>query len=253
VENEKSLERLLLSLTDEPPDIAREMFMQDIKDEPINYLLSVITSPKAEDGKRKIIQDIIKKYELEYPFFISVTQMTAKELITANGYETGTEKFDGYSSYIGLAKFLCGKDLNFKQTGEYFRKLAEANDMPDLTEEHHAYLRDFNLAYIQKTSKSKLEEHISFGSGISLDPKNKQYSMFLHKLSDKICQDKEMQKIFYEKWSGVKTLEQVKRKSVGRIIGYEHLKSLATFLSGKNISGNAEAGKYFRSLFEPTS
>ena len=58
--------------------------------------------------------------------------------------------------------------------------------MPDLTEEHQRYIKNFNLDYVRKTNAKQLEKELELGGN------NHKNSLFFQALSEKIIKDEEL-------------------------------------------------------------
>tara|TARA_Y100000294_G_scaffold139434_1_gene132943 strand:- start:434 stop:1177 length:744 start_codon:yes stop_codon:yes gene_type:complete len=239
-----TLEGFLLGLDNETPlEAARESLAEYVKDmtpEEVRDGLPLSRNWYETEWK---LHHIVDRLKLQYPIFQAATGITALEQITLRG--EGDIK--GYQSLAGLAAFLSGKTCTKAQAREYFRELAKENKMPILTKVHQNYVDEFSIKYIMKTGTNKLKDEIPIGKNTIFE-NDPRYSHFLHELSKKISQNREMQYEFFKKWTGITALEQITPKGEGDIKGYESLTGLAAFLSGEK-KKQAQAGEYFRSFF----
>ena len=235
------LEQLLLSLADKPTEDekkkAKKKVMKELEGKTPNDIGRELPLRCPSNDRGKKLHKIVDIYDLPYIISIAVTRWTAIEQITG----TGDGDIQGYNSYQGLASFLSGKRKTAKSAGEYFIELAKENKMPILTEEHQAYVDNFNLDYIKKVDTKRLKLEIPIRSGYSISKNTKQYSYFLHELSKKICKNKnkEMQYEFFKKWTGITKISP----------SYPSLTALASFLTGKPMDIE-QSRTYFRSLLK---
>ena len=203
--------------------------------------------PLRQHQLKAKIHAAILENSLEGVLFRTVTRITAIEEITWGG----TEQLPRYPDLLGLGTILSGESRDQTELRAYLRgEFAASIGLPELTNEHQKFVDNLSVDYIGNLSSEELATVLPIADGLqfSLKETANTYSLYLHRVHDKVVHDRELQYTILKTLTGISSAHELKQRK-SEVKGYTQLGGLVTLFTGKSEKG-AKIREYLLSLLE---
>ena len=121
--------------------------------------------------------------------------------------------------------------MGYKGTVRCITSMARSKGLPALSKEKRDYVRKFSIKYLKSRSREDIAKEIGWEKGALMRGNN-----LAAEVSKKVSSSRRFQYEFLKKWTGAKTLEELKKTGIIPSFGY--------FLSGRDFASAEKATSY---------
>jgi len=193
--------------------------------------------------KIKLSEKIRSDRELQYALFKKFSGAEALEDLTSKESEGSR----GYSNIAGIASMALQESISDTYAGKYFKGLAREFNMPILNKKSQDFIDNLSVENLKSMDQEYFDSF--FDKKNTIDKNSRLFSHFYLELSKKMRTDKDLQKAFFIKATGVTSPEEIVQTPKGDIPSCNTYMRMTGILSGELLT-QKEVYHYLRDLLK---